>query len=155
MAKGNNYPAPVTTADGQQVKTAITALKTALGFVPNLGPDVLTTASLSPERLPLADLAVQAAAEAPDMMRKSFNPATLQAKLAAYRTLLELLNQLEPVHERLRNAVNVLGGDIRFLVDNVHEDIEKDKGETQDLGQLRADIHAYYVRPGGRGPRKP
>jgi len=155
MAKGNNYPAAVDTANTTQALTAIQSLATAISFIPNLGPDVKTTASITPERLPLADLAVQAATEAPNVMRKSFSLPTLQAKLAAYRALVGLLGRIEPIYQRIRNGVNVLGSDIRFMVDNVHADIEKDNGETQDLGQLRADIHAYYERPGGRVPRKP
>ena len=155
MPKGDNYPASVEAAKATAATTAIKQVGTALDFIPNLGPDVKTTASMTPERLPLADLVVQAAAEAPDMMRRSFKLDVLKAKLAAYRVLVGLLAQLEPIFQRLQNAVNVLGADIRFMVDNVHEDIEKDNGETQDLGELRTKINAYYKRSGGGGSTKP
>ena len=42
----------------------------------------------------------------------------------------------------------MLGSDIYLDVNNAHGHIEKDNGETQDLGQLRHDIKAYYTRPG-------
>jgi hypothetical protein len=155
MPKGNNYPATVEAAQVQAATEAFSKAAEALNFIPNLGPDVKTTASISPERLPLADLAVRAAAAAPDVMRKSFKPEALQAKLAAYRLLVGLLGQLETLVKRLQNALNVLGGDIRFMVDNVHEDIEKDNGETQDLGELRKQIHDYYKREGNGGGSKP
>jgi hypothetical protein len=155
MAKGNNYPAAVAQAMAQQAETAIHTLESALSAVPDLGPDVLSKATITPERLPLADLALQAANLAPDVMRRSFDPARLTGKLAAYRLLLGLLNRLLLLVEKLRNALNVLGSDIIFDVNNIHEDIEKDNGETQDLGQLRGHIHAYYERPGGRKPRIP
>lgn len=155
MPKGNNYPAAVEAAKATAAAEAFKKAAEALDFIPNLGPDVKTSATITPERLPLADLAVQAATEAPDVMRKGFKLDVLQAKLVAYRVLADLLNKLEPIMKRLQNALNVLGSDIRFMVDNVHEDIEKDNGETQDLGELRTKINVYYKRPGGGGGSKP
>jgi hypothetical protein len=156
MPKGNNYAATVEAAKATAATAAFKKAAEALDFIPNLGPDVKTTASISPERLPLADLAVQAATEAPTVMRNSFKLDVLQAKVAAYRVLAGLLGQLEPIMKRLQNALNVLGSDIRFIVDNVHEDIERDNGETQDLGELRTKINAYYKQnKGGGGAAKP
>lgn len=67
MSKGNNYPA----------HEAAAQLDKALAFVPNLGPDMLTTATLTPERLGLADKAAEVAAAAPDVMRRTFDPSAL------------------------------------------------------------------------------
>ena len=154
MPKGNNFTAPLAAADFAAAHTAVAALRAKLAFVPQQPSTLLTSASISPERLPLADLAVKAAEQAPDLMRRSIDAARLRAKIVAYRALTDLLGELEPEVKRLENALNVLGSDIRFDVDNVHEDIEKDNGETQDLGQLRKDIVAYYARPGAKKDAK-
>ncbi|MGI4760777.1 MAG: hypothetical protein ACRYF0_08730 [Janthinobacterium lividum] len=85
MPKGDNYPAPVGPADLKTAHEAAAQLDKALAFVPNLGPDVLTSATLSPERLGLADKAAEVAAAAPDVMRRTFDPQRLTTKLAYYR----------------------------------------------------------------------
>ena len=87
-------------------------------------------------------------------MRRSLDAARLGTKVAAYRELAALLGVVQPEIKRLENALNVLGSDIRFDVDNIHEDIEKDNGETQALGPLRHDIMAYYARPGVKAAAK-
>ena len=150
MPKGNNFIAPLAAADFAAAHAAIDALRAKLAFVPQQPSTLLTSATISPERLPLADLAVKAAEQAPDLMRRSIDAARLRGKVAAYRALADLLGALEPEVKRLENALNVLGSDIRFDADNVHEDIEKDNGETQDLGPLRKDIAAYYAHPAAR-----
>lgn len=150
MPKGNNYPAALDAADLQHAQQAAAQLEAALAFVPNLGPDVLTTATISPERLPLADKAAQVAAAAPDVMRRSFQPERLSGKLAAYRQLAALRATLAKADQKLANALNVLGSDMLFDIGNIHEDVEKDNGETVDLGSLRAELHDYYVHPGAR-----
>ena len=155
MPKGTNFTAPLAPADFTAARTAVQGLHAKLAFVPQQPENLLTSASISPERLPLADLALQAADQAPDLMRRSLDAARLRTKVAAYRELATLLGTLQPEIKRLENALNVLGSDIRFDVDNIHEDIEKDNGETQDLGQLRKDIVAYYARPGAKAAAKP
>ncbi|MCR5888462.1 hypothetical protein LRS06_11930 [Hymenobacter sp. J193] len=157
MPKGNNFTAPLAEADLTAARTAIKALATKLAFVPQQPESLLTSATISPERLPLADLALQAADQAPEVLRKTATPDALRAKVASYRALAALRNQLAAELTRLDNALNVLGSDVFFQVNNIHEDVEKDKGETVDLGELRQQIHAYYIRPGGRkgGSSKP
>lgn len=149
MPKGNNYPTAVADADITAAATALGQLKTKLAFIPKLGPDVQTTATISPERLPLADLAVKAATVGADAMRKSCDPAVLTEKIAAYRRLRTLVPDLDAIHELMHNALNVLGSDILFAVNNIHEDIEKDNGETIDLGDTRREINAYYRKGTG------
>ena len=153
--KGNNFTAPLAPADFAGARTAVQALHAKLAFVPQQPGNLLTSATISSERLPLADLALKAADQAPDLMRHAFDAERLRAKVASYRSLDELLSLVNAEGKRLENALNVLGSDIRFDFDNVHEDIEKDNGETQDLGQLRHDIMAYYARPGGKGGNTP
>lgn len=118
----------MTAADFTAAHTAVAALRAKLAFVPQQPSTLLTSATISPERLPLADLAVKAAKQAPDLMRRSIDTARLRAKIVAYRALTDLLGELEPEIKRLENALNVLGSDIRFDVDNVHEDSETDNG---------------------------
>ncbi|WP_400193153.1 hypothetical protein [Hymenobacter sp. B81] len=156
MPKGNHFTAAVAannvTAAGQSIKD----LQSALSFVPQQPVSLLTSATISPERLPLADAALQAAEQAPDVMRKSTNPEQLRAKIVAYRHLHTLRNQLQPELTRLDNALNVLGSDIIFQVNNIHEDIKKDNGETADLGELRQQVAAYYAKSNTRktgGPK--
>ena len=151
MPKGNNFTAPLAPADFTAARTAVQGLHARLAFVPQQPESLLTSATISPERLPLADLALKAADQAPDLMRHAFDVERLRAKLATYRSLDDLRGLVTAEVKRLENALNVLGSDIRFDVDNVHEDIEKDNGETQNLGQLRKDIVAYYARPNGKG----
>ena len=148
MPKGNNYPTLPTAAEVAQAQQALAQLDTALGAVPNFGPDVLTSATLTPERLGLADKAAEVAAAAPDIMRRSFDAARLPAKLAAYRQLAALRAALGRADQKLANALNVLGADMLFDIGNIHEDVEKENGETIDLGALRTELHAYYRRPG-------
>lgn len=151
MPKGNNYPTATSeAADLQHAQQAAAQLETALAFVPNFGPDVLSTATITPERLPLADKAAQVAAAAPDLMRRSFQPERLSGKLVAYRQLAALRATLAKADQKLANALNVLGSDILFDSGNIHEDVEKDNGETLDLGSLRAELHTYYTHPGAR-----
>ena len=97
------------------------------------------------------ELAAQQRCASPGFLIQS---ETFEMNVAAYRALNNLLGALEPEIKRLENALNVLGSDIRFDVDNVHEDIETDNGETQDLGQLRKDIVAYYARPAAKKDAK-
>lgn len=155
MPKGTNFTAPLDAAGFAAARAAVQALHAALAFVPQQPENLLTTATISPERLPLADLALQAADQAPNLMRRSLDAARLRTKVAAYRELAALLGAVQPEIKRLENALNVLGSDIRFDVDNIHEDIEKDNGETQDLGPLRQAIVAYYARPGAKAAAKP
>lgn len=154
MPKGNNYPAPIGPADLQTAHEAAAQLDKALAFVPNLGPDVLTSATISPERLGLADKAAEVAAAAPEVMRRAFDPQRLTTKLAYYRQLAALRTTLAKADQKLANALNVLGSDMLFDIGNIHEDVEKDNGETVDLGPLRAELHAYYTHPGARKPAK-
>ena len=155
MPKGNNYPATVGPADLHTAQAAATALETALAFVPNLGPDVLTSATITPERLGLADKAAQVAAAAPEVMRRSFQPQRLTDKLAYYRQLASLRATLAKADQKLANALNVLGSDMMFDIGNIHEDVEKDNGETVDLGPLRTELHDYYTHPAARKANKP
>ncbi|GAA3919732.1 hypothetical protein [Hymenobacter algoricola] len=157
MPKGNNFTAPITEADLTAARAAIKALQGKLAFVPQQPESLLTSATISPERLPLADLVLQAAEQAPDVLRKTTDAEQLRTKVASYRALVALRNHLGTELTRLDNALNVLGSDVFFQVNNIHEDIEKDKGETTDLGELRQQINAYYARPGARkgGGSKP
>ena len=155
MPKGTNFTAPLAPADIAAARAALQALHAKLAFVPQQPGNLLTSATISPERLPLADLVLKAADQAPDVMRHAFDPERLRAKVASYRSLDELLSLVNAEVKRLENALNVLGSDIRFDVDNVHEDIEKDNGETQDLGQLRRDIMAYYAHASSKGDNTP
>ena len=155
MPKGNNFAASLPDSDITSARAAIKALQAKLAFVPQQPAELISSTTISAERLPLADLALQAAEQDPDVMRKTCNPEQLRLKIAAYRDLTALRNQLEPELQRLTNAINVLGSDILFQVNNVHEDIEKDKGETTTLGELRQKINAYYARPGGRKSGSP
>ncbi len=154
MPKGNNYPTLPTAAEVAQLQQALGQLEAALAAVPNFGPDVLTSASLSPERLPLADKAAEVAAAAPAVMRRSHDAARLPAKLAAYRQLVALRNALGRADQKLANALNVLGADMVFDIGNIHEDVEKDNGETVDLGPLRTELHEYYRHPGATAKAK-
>ena len=154
MPTGKNFTNPAAEADLTAARTALQNLQTKLAFVPRLPQELITSATMTPERLPLADLALQAADQDPDVMRKSCDPEQLRTRLAAYRGLHALRNQLEPELKRLDNALNVLGSDILFHVNNIHEDIEKDKGESTTLGELRQQINAYYARPGARKAAK-
>lgn len=154
MPKGNNFTASPAAADFTAAHAAVEALRAKLAFVPQLPSTLLTSATISPERLPLADLAVKAAEQAPDVMRRSIDAPRLRAKIVTYRQFDDLLTEMRTEVKRVENALNVLGSDIRFDVDNVHEDIETDNGETQDLGPLRKDIMAYYARPGAKGPKE-
>jgi hypothetical protein len=150
MPKGNQFTAALADTDVTAARTAIKALQAKMTFVPQQPESLLTSATISPERLPLADLALDAAEQAPGIMRKAADPEQLRSKIAGYRALVALRNQLAPELTRLDNALNVLGSDILYHVNNVHADIEADKGETTALGQLRQDINAYYARPGAR-----
>lgn len=150
MPKGNQFTAPLADTDVSAARTALKAVQAKLGFVPQQPESLLTSSTISPERLPLADLALQAAEQAPGIMRKAANPEQLRAKIADYRTLVALRGLLAPELTRLENALNVLGSDILFHINNVHADIEADKGENVDLGQLRQDINAYYAKPNAR-----
>ncbi|TGE21557.1 hypothetical protein E5K00_14840 [Hymenobacter aquaticus] len=150
MPKGNNFLAPVAETDAAAARAAIKALQGKLAFVPQQPESLLTPATISSERLPLADLALQAAEQAPNIMRKAADPELLRAKIEGYRALAVLRNMLAPELTRLDNAINVLGSDILFHVNNVHADIESDKGENVDLGELRQSINAYYAKPGNR-----
>ncbi|PJJ53203.1 hypothetical protein [Hymenobacter chitinivorans] len=154
MPKGNNFPAVLADAELTGARAAIKALQGKLAFVPQQPESLLTSATISAERLPLADLALQAAEQAPDIMRKAADPELLRSKIEQFRALTALRNQLAPELTRLDNAVNVLGSDILFHVNNVHADIESDKGENVDLGELRQDINAYYARPAARKSNK-
>jgi hypothetical protein len=155
MPKGNNYPTAVDATAMTKAQQASTALKKALDFVPNLGPDLLTSATIAPERLALADKAVEVAAAAPNVMRRGFDPDRLVSKLAYYRQLNALRSELATADTKLKNALNVLGSDMLFDIGNIHEDVEKDNGETLDLGPLRADLHEYYARPNARKTTPP
>ena len=75
--KGNNYPAAVDAAAMQKAQKASADFKKALDFVPNMGPDLLTSATIAPERLALADKAVEVAAVAPEvqLLRANLPPA--------------------------------------------------------------------------------
>lgn len=154
MPKGNNYPTTPGSDELQQARQAAAQLEQALAFVPNFGPDVLTSATITPERLALADKAAEVAAAAPTIMRRSLDPARLPAKLAAYRQLAALRTALARADQRLANALNVLGADMLFDIGNIHEDVEKDNGETVDLGSLRTELHDYYRRPGATAKAK-
>jgi hypothetical protein len=147
MPKGNNFGASLPEADLTAARAAVKTLQGKLAFVAQQPAELITSSTISAERLPLADLALQAAEQDPDVMRKSCDPAVLRSKIEAYRALAALRNQLEPELKRLDNALNVLGSDVLFLVNNIHEDIEKDKGESATLGDLRRQINAYYARP--------
>ena len=149
MAKGNNYSAPVAAADLTAAATALGALKTKLGFIPKFGPDVITTATISPERLPMADLAVKVATTGADAMRKSCDPTALAEKIAIYRALRTLVPDIDFIHELVHNGLNVVGSDIVFVANNIHEDLEKDNGETVDLGDTRREFHEYFRRNKG------
>lgn len=118
--------------------------------MPHFGPDVLTSATITPERLALADKAAEVAAAAPTVMRRSFDPARLPAKLAAFRQLAALRDALTLADRKLANALNVLGSDMLFDIGNIHEDVEKDNGETVQLGALRTQLHDYYRRPAAK-----
>lgn len=150
MPKGNNYPAAVDAAALQKAQKASADLTKSLDFIPNLGPDVLTSATITPERLPLADKAIEVALAAPDTMRRTFDPQRLIDKLAYYRALAKLRGDLATADTKLKNALNVLGSDMMFDIGHIHEDVEKDNGETIDLGPLRAQLHDYYTHPGAR-----
>ena len=154
MSKGNNYLAPPTAADVAPMQQALTQLDAALAAVPNFGPDVLTSATIAPERLALADKAIEVAAAAPIIMRRTFDAPRLPAKLAAYRQLAALRGALARADQKLANALNVLGADMLFDIGNIHEDVEKDNGETVDLGLLRTELHEYYRRPGATAKAK-
>jgi len=153
MPKGNNYPALPTAAEVAQLQQALAQLDAALAAVPSVGPDVLTTATLTPERLPLADKAAAVAAAAPTVMRRTFDAARLPAKLAGYRQLDALRATLVRAEQKLANALNVLGSDMLFDIGNIHEDVEKDNGETIDLGPLRTELHDYYRRPAAKAKK--
>ncbi len=160
MPKGNNYPATVNAAALAQASKATADLKKALAFVPNLSTDVKSTASISPERLGLADKAIEVAAAAPEILRKALDPQRLIDKTAYYRALNGLENELNTQLTKLQNARNVLGADMMFDIGNIHEDVETDNGETVDLGPLRAELHDYYIHPKARkkgkgGPAAP
>ena len=156
--KGNNYPAAVDAAAMQKAQKASADFKKALDFVPNMGPDLITSATITPVRLALADKAVEVAAAAPEVLRKSLDPQRLVNKLAYYRQLSALRQDLATADTKLKNALIVLGSDMMFDIGNIHEDIEKDNGETIDLGPLRTQLHDFYTHPGARKdatPKKP
>lgn len=160
MPKGNNFPVVLAEAELTSAHAAIKALQSKLAFVPQQSGSLLTSATISAERLPLADLALQAAEQAPGIMRKAADPELLRSKIVDFRALAGLRNQLALELDHLDNAINVLGSDILFHVNNVHADIENDKGENVDLGDLRQDINAYYAKPNAGkgkkgGPDKP
>ena len=150
MPKGNKYPAIVDAASLQKAQKASTDFKIALDFIPHITPDVLTSATITESRLPLADKALEVALAAPDVMRKSFDPQNLTDKLAYYRALVKMRNDIQTADVRFKNALNALGADIMVEVSHIHTDVEKDNGETMDLGQMRTDLHAYYAHPGAR-----
>jgi len=152
MPKGNNFTAPITEADLTGARTAAKALHAKLSFVPQQPASLLTSATISAERLPLAKLALEAADLDPNVMRKNCDPEALRTKVEAFEKLLVLRNTIESDVQLLDNAINVLGSDVLFMTNNIHEDIEKDKGESSILGELRQKINAYYARPrGGKG----
>jgi hypothetical protein len=150
MPKGNNFTALITEADLTAARTAARALHAKLSFVPQQPATLLTSATISAERLPLAKLALQAADQDPDVMRKTCDPDALRTKIRAFEELVALRNTVQPDVQLLDNAINVLGSDILFMTNNIHEDIEKDKGESSMLGELRPKINAYYARPNAR-----
>jgi hypothetical protein len=157
MPKGNNFTAPITAADLAAATAAADDLHNALAFVPKQPATLLTSATISLERLPLAKLALEAAELEPDVMRKSCKPDVLRAKIKAFEALSTLRHKMRHDEELLDNAINVLGSDILFGTNNIHEDIETDKGETGSLGELRQQINVYYARPrggGSAGPKK-
>ncbi len=154
MPKGNNFTAVITEAQLTEAKAAIQNLTQKLTVVPQQPENLLTSATISAERLPLADLALQVADKEPSLLRRSADPERLRAQLALYRQLNTLQGQLQVESKRLENALNVLGSDILFAANNIHEDVETDNGETVDLGTLRQDLHAYYERPGARKSQK-
>lgn len=156
MPKGNNFPTVLTDAQLAEVKaTAQAFTQTLSAAVPQQPETLLTSATITPERLPLADLALQVADREPKLIRRATDVAQLRAKLALYQELNTLLGELQTNGTRLENALNVLGSDILFAANNIHEDVETDNGETADLGKLRQDLHAYYERPGARKENKP
>ena len=104
----------------------------------------------STERLPLAKLALQAADQDPNVMRKTCEPDALRAKIGAFEALAALRSTIQADVQLLDNALNVLGSDILFMTNNIHEDIERDKGESSILGELRQQINAYYAHPAAR-----
>lgn len=66
-----------TAAEITQLQQTLAQLSTALAAVPNFGPNVLTSATIAPERLALADKAAEVAAAAPTVMRRSYDAARL------------------------------------------------------------------------------
>jgi hypothetical protein len=154
MPKGNNFTAPITEDDLAAARSAAKALHGKLRFVPQQPATLLTSATMSPERLPLAKLALQAADQDPDVMRKTCAPDALRAKISAFKALTMLRNSIQPDVQLLDNAINVLDSNILFMTNNIHEDIEKDKGESSVLGELRPKINAYYARPNARKSSK-
>jgi len=155
MSKGANYPGTVDATSLQKAQKATADFKKSLDFIPNLGPDVLTSATITPERLPLADKALEVALAAPDVMRRTFDPQRLTDKLAYYRALNGLRGDLATADKKLKNALNVLGSDMMFDIGHIHHDVEEDNGETVDLGPLRTQLHAYYTHPGANNSDAP
>ncbi|WP_201981703.1 hypothetical protein [Hymenobacter rubidus] len=153
MPKDTNYPAAVDAAALQKAQKASADLAESLHFIPNLEPDVLTSATIIPERLPLADKAIEVALAAPDVMRRAFDPQRLIDKLAYYRALAKLRGDLATADTKLKNALNVRGSDMMYDIGHVHEDVEKDNGETIDLGPCAPSCTTTtptYTHPGAR-----
>ena len=158
MPKGSNYPGVVDATTIQKAQKASADVKKMLDFLPDVSPDLLTSASITPERLPLADKALEVALAAPDVMRRNFDPQRLTDNLACYRALAKLRDDLKTAGEKIKNAINALGADMMFDIGHIHADVEKDNGESVDLGPLRAELHDYYTHPGARtapAPKKP
>ena len=154
MAYSSRYSAALPTAAQLTARGAAQdATKTALDALPFIPEDQRTSTVLSPERLPLADKCIEAAELVPTVMRRSLDLPRLKDRLAVLKELFKRRNAMAQNMARLDGAINALSADVRFDVDNVHEDVQKDKGETADLGPLGDEIHDYYERPGARGPR--
>ena len=148
MPKGSNYPGVVDAATIQQAQKASADVKKMFGFLPNVSPDLLTSATITPERLPLADKALEVALAAPDVMRRNFDPQRLTDNLACYRALAKLREDVRTAGEKIKNAINALGADMMVDISHIHADVEKDNGESIDLGPLRTQLHDYYTHPG-------
>lgn len=148
VPKGNQFSPLPTDAQLIAVESAAKATEVALGFLPHIGPDVITTATITPERLPLADACLKAADLAPSVTRKAFDRDRFAGRIGAYRRLFGIYTVVARLLTTIERALNALGADILFDCNNIHEDIEKDNNETADLGPLRQDINNYYRRPG-------
>ena len=154
MAYSSRYSVALpTAAQLAALATATDATKAALAVLPQIPDDQRTTTVLTAERLPLAEKCLQAAELVPNVMRRTLDLPRLQARYDTLQALFKRRTAMEQLLARLDGAINALSADVRFDVDNIHEDVEKDNGETADLGPLRAEIHDFYERPGARKPK--